>query len=323
MKAAVVESLGTTPSYAEFPDPHSAGDTVVATVEAASLKNLDRGLVAGRHYGSAGLPLPLIPGTDGVVRLGDGRRFYTNARFPYGLMAERAPADPAEAVELPGGISSVLAAAVPNPGLSAWFSLEYAARVTPGQTVAILGATGVTGSVAVQLAKNRFGAGHVVAVGRNRERLDWLRTVGADETVQLGVESTEQLAAEHRSHPFDAVIDYLWGPPAEALLAILGNGTLSAEYHATRYVQVGSMAGATLELPAATLRSAGVQILGVGFGSIPPEAQARVNTELLPALFGMAADGRLRIDVQSRALADVATVWPAPEPAGTRTVFVP
>ena len=60
-----------------------------------------------------------------------------------------------------GGIvdDAALAAAVPNAGLSAWLSLEYAASVRPGQTVVVLGATGVTGSVAVQLAKARFGAG--------------------------------------------------------------------------------------------------------------------------------------------------------------------
>ena len=64
-------------------------------------------------------------------------------------------------------------------------------------------------------------------------------------------------------------------------------------------------------------------MLGVGLGSIPPEALARASTELLPTLFGMVSDGRLRIDVETRALRDVATVWQEPEPPGVRTVFVP
>ena len=287
MKAAVIETLGRPPRYADFPDPQPADGAVVATVEAASLKNLDRGLVAGTHYGSASLPLPMVAGVDGVVRLDDGRLFYANARIPHGMMAERTLVDPTSSVELPAGIDPALAAAIPNPGLSAWFSLEYAAHFQPGQTVLILGATGVTGSVAVQLAKTHFGAGRVLAVGRNRERLDWLRTVGADDTIALDADSAERLAAEHDSHPFDAVLDYLWGPPAEQVLAALGNSHLSTGYHPTRYVQVGAMAGPTIQLPAAILRSAGVHLLGVGLGSIPPEAQARVRTELLPALFAM------------------------------------
>ena len=323
MKAAVIDMLGRPPRYADFPDPQPVDGAVVATVEAASLKNLDRGLVAGTHYGSASLPLPMVAGVDGVARLDDGRLVYSNARFPHGMMAERTLVDPAAAVELPAGIDPVLAAAVPNPGLSAWFSLEYAAQIQPGQTVLILGATGVTGSVAVQLAKAHFGAGRVLAVGRNRERLDWLRTVGADDTIALDADSADRLAAEHDSHPFDAVLDYLWGSPGEQVLAALGNSHLSTGYHPTRYVQVGAMAGPTIQLSAAILRSAGVQLLGVGLGSIPPEAQARVKTELLPALFAMVSDGRLHIDVQPHTLSQVESVWAANESSGTRVVLVP
>lgn len=323
MKAAVVEMLGRPPRYADFPDPKPADGSVVAAVEAASLKNLDRGLIGGGHYGSASLRLPMVAGVDGVARLDDGRLVYSNARLPHGMMAEHTLVDPASVVELPSGIDPLLAAAIPNPGLSAWFSLEYAARIQPGQTVLILGATGVTGSVAVQLAKAQFGAGRVLAVGRNRERLDWLRTVGADATIALDADSAERLAAEHDSQPFDAVVDYLWASPAEQVLAALGNSRLSTGYQSTRYVQVGAMAGPTIQLPAAILRSAGVQLLGVGLGSIPPEAQARVSAELLPALFGMVAAGHLHIDVQPRSLSEVERVWTADEPSGTRVVLTP
>jgi NADPH:quinone reductase-like Zn-dependent oxidoreductase len=324
MKAAVVNELGRPPIYAEFPEPVAHEGTQVASVVAAALKNLDRGLIAGTHYGSAGLQLPLVAGVDGVARLDDGRLVYTGAVAPYGMMADRALIDARRAVELPPGIDPVLAAAIPNPGLSAWFSLEYAARIQPGQHVLVLGATGVTGSVAVQLAKTRFGAGRVTVVGRNPDRLDWLRGVGADHAITAGTEDfTEQIAAEHRTNPFDAVLDYLWGPPAEAALAALGNTHLLAGYHATRYVQIGSMAGPTITLPAAILRSAGVELIGVGLGSIPAEAQARAGSEILPALFEMAADGTLTVDIARRALRDVETVWTSAEPSGRRLVFVP
>ena len=64
-------------------------------------------------------------------------------------------------------------------------------------------------------------------------------------------------------------------------------------------------------------------MLGVGLGSIPPEAQARVKTELLPALFAMVSDGRLHIDVQPHTLSQVESVWAANESSGTRVVLVP
>src|SRR2546430_11594535 len=64
---------------------------------------------------------------------------------------------------------SVTAAALPNPALSAWLSLIWRAQLQPGETVLILGATGVAGQLAVQIAKH-LGAERVVAAGRNRDR---------------------------------------------------------------------------------------------------------------------------------------------------------
>lgn len=324
MKAAIVDQFGTPPRYGDTATPTPAPGTHLAEVAAASLKNLDRGLVSGLHYGSSSLTVPFVPGTDGVARLADGSLVYANALPGHGFMAEQTLVDPARAVPLPDGLDPVLAAAVPNPGLSAWLSLEVAARVRPGSTVLILGATGVTGAVAVQLAKRTFGAARVVAVGRNPDQLRWLREVGADEVINLGDGDLRgRVAAEHAEHPFDAVLDYLWGQPAEQVLAALGGAGLQSEYHATRFVQIGSMAGAELTLPANILRSAGIELLGFGIGSIAAEAQDRISTEVLPALFGLVTEGSLHIGAQARPLAEVTEVWDAGQPPGTRTVLVP
>lgn len=321
MKAAVVTAFGEAPNYTDIDDP--AADAMTGQVLAASVKNLDRGLVSGHHYGSAALQPPFVPGVDGVVALPDGRRVYSQSTGPDGMMAERAAVDPSRMVELPSGLDPALAAAIPNPGLSAWFALEYAAQVQPGQCVLILGATGVTGRVATQLAKHRFGAGRIVVAGRNEERLAELLRAGADDMVVLGDDLTAQVAARHAEHPFDAVLDYLWGPVAVSTLAALGNAALTAEYHQTRYVQIGAMAGDPISLPSAVLRSAGVTLTGVGFGSVPTEAQARAYSEFLPELFAMAAAGTLDIDVTRRPLADVKAVWASPASAGERVVLIP
>ena len=180
--------------------------------------------MSGNHYASKEIQLPAIAGVDGVGRLADGRLVYTGAIAPYGMMAERALVNPAAAIPLPDGVDPVTAAAIPNPGLSAWMSLDYAAAVKPGAHVLVLGATGVTGSVAVQLAKSVFGAQRVVAAGRNVERLQWLRTVGADDVIALGEKDLGAcVAAAHAERPFDAVLDYLWGKPAEQVLTALGS----------------------------------------------------------------------------------------------------
>jgi NADPH:quinone reductase-like Zn-dependent oxidoreductase len=171
MKAAVVNEWGQVPAYTELPEPQPRDGAEVVAVEASALTNLARALISGKHYASKEIQLPAIPGVDGVARLGDGRRVYTGALAPYGMMAERTLIDPRGGLEIPDAVDSVTAAALPNPGMSAWTALAHAAAVTPGEHVLVLGATGVTGATAVQLAKAVFGAGRVVVAGRDTDRL--------------------------------------------------------------------------------------------------------------------------------------------------------
>jgi NADPH:quinone reductase-like Zn-dependent oxidoreductase len=195
--------------------------------------------------------------------------------------------------------------------------------VRPGDNVLVLGATGVTGSMALQLAKSVFDAGRVVAVGRDATRLDRLRTAGADDSIVIDDDLATRLAAMHRERPFDAVLDHLWGPPAERVDEALSSSHPSTHYHPTRFVQIGSMAGPTVTLPAGVLRGNGIVMSGVGIGSVPPEVMGRVRAEALPRLFAMVASGELHLRTLTRPLADVERTWTAAEPSGTRVVLTP
>lgn len=324
MKAAVVEAWGQNPQYTDFPDPSPRDGAEVATVEAAALTNLTRGLMSGLHYASKEIQLPAIPGADGVARLDDGRRVYAGGLGRYGMMAQRTLVSPPGVVEIPDHVDSVLAAAVPNPGMSAWLALQHAAAVKPGDSVLILGATGVTGSLAAQLAKSVFGAGAVAVAGRDADRLEWLRTVGADDAIALGGDDLADRVTElHAQQPFDAVLDYLWGDPAQQVLGALAAGHPAAHHHATRFVQIGTMAGPSLRLDAGILRSTGITLRGVGIGSVPPDVLARARSEALPRLFDMASTGELQLRTLTRPLAEVEAAWTSAEPSGTRVVLTP
>ena len=77
----------------------------------------------------------------------------------------------------------------------------------------ILGATGVTGKLAVQIAKIQ-GAGRVIAAGRNQQVLSTLAELGADATVQLDRPAPELIDAfrsQAGDKGFDVIIDYLCG----------------------------------------------------------------------------------------------------------------
>ncbi|MDN5861435.1 MAG: zinc-binding dehydrogenase, partial [Pseudonocardia sp.] len=208
MKAAVVHALGRPPIYAEVEEPRPVDGQVVAQVRAAAVKNIERSLVAGTHYGSSRMRLPGLVGLDAVVSLPDGRRAYAGAAPPGGSMAERVAVDPARVVALPDGVDESAAAALPNAAVSAWFALEYAGGLRPGGAVLVLGGTGVTGSLAVQLAKRVFGAGRVVVAGRDPARLERLTGWGADAVIRIGGADgiEDAVRREHHRRPFDVVV---------------------------------------------------------------------------------------------------------------------
>ena len=201
MKAVVLHELGKVPRHGEFAEPIAGKDEVIVRVRAASLKSVDRQLAGGTHYASP-RELPVVCGTDGVGELEDGTRvFFGGARRPYGAMAERTVVPSAFCFSVPAGINDETAAALPNPGVSAWLTLAHRAKLAPGETVLILGATGVTGQLALQIAK-LLGAKRVIGAGRNERMLrgcaNWARTRRSSSTSQANP-SKMRLFARRRS----------------------------------------------------------------------------------------------------------------------------
>jgi NADPH:quinone reductase-like Zn-dependent oxidoreductase len=140
MKAAVIDSPGRGPRFADFDEPAVAAGETLVEVTAAGLHPIVRMLASGEHYASQGM-LPMIPGVDGTGRCADGVPVYFGGvRPPYGPMAQRAAAP--FVLPLPDGLDEVTAAAIINPGNGAWLALTRQAALQPGETVLVLGATG-------------------------------------------------------------------------------------------------------------------------------------------------------------------------------------
>jgi NADPH:quinone reductase-like Zn-dependent oxidoreductase len=316
MNAAVVNELGQAPRYQSFPDPEPEAGEALITVRAAGLHPVVKALAAGTHYASGG-ELPMIPGVDGVGMLEDGTRVYFGfARRPWGTMCEHTVAPRGRCLTIPASLDDAVAAAIANPGMSAWLSIKERAAVVPGDTVFISGATGVAGRIAVQVARH-LGAKRVIGAGRNVASLE---AAGLDAMVRLTEPEDEirkRLAAEVEQG-IDVVIDYLWGRPAELLLEALGKGFSPDRVRSTRWVEIGDSAGKTVALPGSILRSIDLKLMGSGFGSFP---LGRILAAI-PALFDMAAQGVLTIDVERVPLKHVESAWSRKTEAG-RIVFVP
>lgn len=308
MKAAIVRQSGAVPVYADFEEPIAGEGEQVVRVIAAALSPLARARAAGAHYSSSG-GFPFVAGVDGVGLLEDGRRVYFMLpRAPFGAMAERTVVPVGRCIDLPEGLDAGMAAAVANPGMSSWAALTQRAHLQPGETVLINGATGASGQLAVKIARH-LGAGTVIATGRDAGKL---AALGADDVVVLGddPEDMERRFAAVFAGGVDVVVDYLWGISAERMLGAAAK--VPGEGRRLRVVQVGNASGATINLPGAVLRSAAIELMGSGIGSVPFRG-------LVASVAGVLGMPGLALPVRRAPLGDVETVW-AME-GDRRTVF--
>ena len=318
MKAAIVREFGCPPIYGDFAEPSPQPGETTVSVTATAVSTLVRGRASGRHY-SADAHLPFVPGVDGVGRTPDGRRVYfAFPRPPFGSMAERVAIASERLVPLPDGLDDATVAAAANPGMSCWIPLTLLAPIRPGESVLVNGATGISGRMAIQVAKH-LGARKVIATGRDEAKLRTLPELGADVVLSLGQPAQtlrEALWKEAHDSEIGVVLDYVWGSSAETILAALGGPNAPRGASRVRYVQVGDLAGTTISLTASMLRSSGVEILGTGLG-------ASSNQDLLVGIhqfLNALSTERFRVAIDVHPLSEVERVWS--QPAGEkRLVF--
>jgi len=305
MKAAILHKPGTIPQYQDFPSPTAGGGHVLLRMRASSIKQLDLSKAAGTHY-TGYAELPTAVGVDGVGTLPSGKRVY--AMGITGMMAEEATICDNGWTLVPEGLSDALAAALPNALIGSDAALLHRARLQPGATVLVNGATGATGMVAVQVAKLR-GAARVIATGRNAAMLKRLKNLGADETISLAQDDAAivaQLQELYALSPIDIVLDYLWGTPISLMLEALSKVGIQ---RSVKVIAIGQMAGATIALHSGILRSKKIELLGSGIGALSMEEFGRYLKMDMPHMLDAAAAGKLKMDIEAVPLSDVANAW--------------
>ena len=298
VKAAVISGLGLPPELADRPEP--AGEAIYE-VSAVSLNPIDINVGAGRFFG--GHPaLPYVPGCEGVGRAADGTRVYLFSDglgvSRDGLLAERASGPADLGITLPDAVSDEVAASCGIAGMAGWMPVAWRAPVRADDRVLVLGGTGTVGLVAVQAAK-LLGAKHVVAAGRNQERLRRASDLGADATVSLD-EADDLVAAFKAAAGGEGptyIVDTLWGPPAVAAIQAAAPGW--------RLVQIGQSAGAEAALPSAPIRGKMGEIYGFTDYAVPRD----VFREQYVRLVGHAAAGDVIFDLQIYPLERIAEAW--------------
>lgn len=311
MKAAIVTAAGKTPVYGDFNEPVARDGEELITVSASALSHFSKSRSSGAHYSSDGV-FPAVAGADGVGRTADGRRVYfVLPEAPYGALAEKSLVRSERCVPVPDGLDDITAAAIANPGMSAWPALVVRAALQPGETVLVNGATGTAGRIAVQLAKY-LGAKKVIATGRNAEELEEMKALGADVVIPFelgtlhpfGAKKYEKALVEAFESGIDVVIDYLWGESAKTVIVAIAKAVDDAT--PVRFVHVGGASGEeSIELPGAALRSSAIMLMGSGVKSVPMP----VLLDAVRSIFEVVVPAKLQIATKSVPISEVAAVW--------------
>jgi NADPH:quinone reductase-like Zn-dependent oxidoreductase len=260
---ALISHFEKSPQWGDFAEPLPNSDERLVHVSAVALTNLVKGQSNGTHYSVQGDAFPFVPGGEGVGKLENGQRiFFFANRKPFGAMAEKTVIASDFYISLPDDLDDVSAAAIANPAMSSWAALTRRARIENGETVLINGATGVAGKMAIRIARH-LGAGRIIATGRKEDSPENLLGYGADEILVLEDEFDKRVNS--LMSEVSIVLDYLWGSSAQTIMAAAGN---THSEKTIRYVQIGAIAGNTVQMAASPFRSAGLILMGSGLGSV-------------------------------------------------------
>jgi len=305
MKAVLCTRPGTPDdlTIAELPDPIPGPGEAVVRVAAAALNFFDLLIIAGSYqYKPA---YPFSPGAEfagtveslglGVTGLAVGDRVVGYSGW--GAARERLAIAANKLVKLPSGIDVDRAAGLSVTYGTSYHALKDRAGLKPGETLAVLGASGGVGLAAVELGK-LLGA-RVIACASSDEKLLFAREHGADEGVNYSSSDLrgmlKQLGGEHG---IDVVYDPIgdrFAEPALRSLAWLG-----------RYLVVGFAAGEIPKLPLNLVLLKSCDVRGVFWGSWT-EREPAAHRANMPDLIGWCTDGKLSAHVHAAyPLTDVA-----------------
>lgn len=292
MKAALCKSLDGPEGIAidELPDPVPGPGQVRIRVKAAALNFLDTLITRGKYQHKPDLPfspssevageIDLIgPDVEGLV---PGQRVC--AYLGWGGARELVIARAEHVTPVPDNVSDVTAAGLNVTYGTAMHGLRDRGRLQPGETVAVLGASGGAGLAAVQIAK-RLGA-RVIAVASSPEKLEICRQHGADLLLNYSTTDLKQgLRDLTEGRGADVVYDCVGGDYSEA--AVRSTAWMG------RYLVVGFAAGAIPRIPLNLVLLKSCDLVGVLWGEFARRNPGR-HRENIETVLKWVAGGELR-----------------------------
>jgi len=298
MKAALCRQFGGPEviEIADLPDPQPGPGEVVIDVGAVSLNFFDTLIIRNAYQYKP--DFPFSPGAEiagkvsaigeGVAGVEPGARVMAYIRW--NGCREKALAPASALVPLPDSVSDEVASGLTVTYGTAMHAFQDRGRLQPGETVAVLGASGGAGLAAVQVAK-RIGA-RVIAAASSPEKLAVARAAGADEGIDYAKTDLKQALKDLTDgRGADLVYDCVGGPYAEpALRATAWEG---------RYLVVGFAAGEIPKIPLNLLLLKGCAAVGVFWGAFSEKFPER-NAANVARVVEWCAKGELDPHIHGR-----------------------
>jgi NADPH2:quinone reductase len=258
-------------------------------VEAAGVNFPDTLMVQGKYQAKP--DRPFVPGTElaGIIEaVGEGVTDFQPGMPVIGMVglgafAEIANVKASRLLSRPANMPATMAAGFSMTYGTSMHALKQRAKLQPGETLLVLGASGGVGLAAVEIGK-AMGA-TVIAAASSDEKLQVAKKAGADHLVNYSTESLKDRAKElTNGKGVDVVYDPVGGDLLEEAVRATG--------WEGRVLVVGFASGTIPKVPANLLLLKGSAMVGVFFGTFrdrDPEA----NRQNFAELFQWFEEGKL------------------------------
>jgi NADPH:quinone reductase len=298
MRAALCKSLGgpETLVVEEVPPPPLGAGQVRIDIHAAGVNFADILLISGQYQDRPSLPF--IPGMEvggvvrevaqGVTRLKPGDRVL--ASVGRGGYAEEVVAEAEIVHRIPDAMDFVTAAGFPVAYSTSHGAFEWRARLKPGETVLVLGASGGVGLTAVEIAK-AMGA-RVIAAAGGAEKLAVAERAGAEHLIDYTREDLrERVKTITGGRGVDVVYDPVGGDAFDqSLRSIAWEG---------RIIVIGFAAGRIPQIPANLVLVKNIDVIGFFWGSYRRH-KPQLMAQSYEQLFRWFEQGKLKPHVSHR-----------------------
>lgn len=286
MKAILIEKDETL-VWRDVPDPRIEGDQVLVQVHAAALNRADLMQRAGKYPPPPGWPEWMGLEVSGVVAEAPEESRYqvgdkVCALLGGGGYAEKVAVPEGMVLPVPGGVSMVEAAAIPEAFATSYLNLCIEGGMQAGETVFIQAGASGLGMVAIQLAK-AAGTKVITTVG-SEAKADFVRQLGADVVINRKTEKVAQVLAQQ---PVDIAMDCVAGPDLGKCLQTMARGG--------RWIVIATLGGPVSELNMRDFFKRGVKLIGSTLRSRTTEMKATILANLEKQYWGHFASGALRV----------------------------